>query len=223
MKEGKKTVADPNFPRSKSDNPTSNPITLRPNLSVGSLVLSNLVTIGIALVQQWPVGIVMWIYWCQSVTIGIFMALRMAALRNFSTEGFTSGDQPVPETRKGKIATVTFFVFHYGFFHLGYMVFLLAMARPDTSQLVWMLVCAATFALNHFYSFCRNVEEDLKGKPNIGTMMFLPYARVVPMHLCIILAVATTSNVLALTVFMFLKTGADVLMHVVEHRLHRKS
>jgi hypothetical protein len=195
----------------------------RRNLSVGSLVLSNLVTIGIAIVQKWPVGTVMWIYWCQSITIGIFMALRMAALHRFSTEGFSSSGRRVPETRKGKMETVTFFVIHYGFFHLGYLVFLLALAFPDIDELVWMLACAGTFAMNHFYSFRRNVQEDLEGRPNIGMMMFMPYARVLPMHLCMGLAAGTTNNVLALTVFMLLKTGADVLMHVVEHHIYRKS
>ena len=195
----------------------------RPNLSVGSLVLSNLVTIGIALFQQWPVGMVMWIYWCQSVTIGVFMALRMAALRNFSTKGLTCNDRPVPETKKGKRKTVTFFVFHYGFFHFGYLMFLVTLVHPDIDELMWMLACVGSFVVNHFYSFRRNVEEDLQGKPNIGTMMFLPYARVVPMHLCIGMAAGATSNATALTIFMLLKTGADVLMHVVEHRAFRKS
>ena len=195
--------------------------------SVTSLVLSNFLTIGMALVQRWPIGTVMWIYWCQSVTIGVFMALRMARLRNFSTEGFTSNDKPVPETREGKMSTVKFFLFHYNFFHMAYLAFLIGQAPLDAGELTWMGVCVASFVMNHLFSFRYNVEADLKGRPNIGTMMFLPYARIVPMHLCIGLAGATSigeaHNDGVLLLFLLLKTGADVLMHVVEHRLYHKN
>jgi len=191
--------------------------------SVGALVVSNLVTIVIALVQQWPIGLVMWIYWCQSVTIGVFMALRMAALRNFSTEGLKINDRSVEPTPSTRRQTVAFFIFHYGFFHFGYFVFL-AGVLPATEDLIWMLICVGTFVANHAASFRYNVEADLKGRPNIGTLMFLPYARVVPMHLCIGLAAATgAAAVGALVFFLLLKTLADVVMHVVEHRLYRKA
>jgi hypothetical protein len=54
--------------------------------------------------------------------------------------------------------------------------------------------------------------------PNIGTLMFFPYARVVPMHLLIVLAASLGSeSVTALLIFLLLKTGADVIMHMVEH------
>ena len=194
--------------------------------SVGALVVSNLVTIVIALLQQWPIALVIWIYWCQSVTIGVFMALRMAALRNFSTEGFKINDRSVEPTPSTRRQTVAFFILHYGFFHFGYFMFLAGVV-PAAEDLMWMLICVGTFVVNHLLSFRHNVEADLEGRPNIGTLMFLPYARVVPMHLCVGLAAgaaeegATTSAALAF--FLLLKTVADVVMHVVEHRLYRKA
>lgn len=46
--------------------------------------------------------------------------------------------------------------------------------------------------------------------------MFYPYARIFPMHLTILLG-ATTG--VPLLMFLVLKTIADGVMHVVEHRV----
>lgn len=54
----------------------------------------------------------------------------------------------------------------------------------------------------------------------LGTLMFLPYARVVPMHLTIIFGgMLARDSAFALLLFCSLKTAADVLMHYVEHRV----
>ena len=49
-----------------------------------------------------------------------------------------------------------------------------------------MILCVAIFLVNHSFSFLYNKKRDLAKKPNIGTVMFFPYARIVPLHLTII-------------------------------------
>ena len=49
--------------------------------------------------------------------------------------------------------------------------------------------------------------------------MIYPYARIIPMHLTIIIG-ATFVN--ALPFFLVLKTFSDAVMHVVEHKVIRK-
>jgi len=68
------------------------------------------------------------------------------------------------------------------------------------------------------------VAQDLAGTPNIGTLMFLPYARIVPMHLVIVAGAVWTGRAsgLALASFVALKTGADLIMHRAEHRMLRR-
>jgi hypothetical protein len=46
--------------------------------------------------------------------------------------------------------------------------------------------------------------------------MFYPYARVIPMHLTLTLGFFISSPLLF---FLLLKTLADAIMHVVEHRV----
>ena len=196
--------------------------------SVRGLLIANAVTLGIALFEQWPIVSVLWVYWCQSVIIGVFNALRMATLRHFSTDGLTMNDRKVPTTRGGKMQVTVFFVIHYGFFHAVYFFFI-GSASTDLEMwdFGWVFVGAALFAINHYRTYRRIHEEDLKGRPNLGTMMFLPYARVVPMHLCIGFGVAATQggagNWAVLTFFMLLKTAADIVMEVVERRMYRRS
>ena len=74
------------------------------------------------------------------------------------------------------------------------------------------------FVFNHRYSYQHNKKRDSQRVPNIGTLMFFPYARIVPMHLTILLAASLGGNsITALLVFLALKTIADVIMHMVEH------
>lgn len=97
------------------------------------LLISNALTLAAALILEWPLALVIWPYWIQSVIIGWYARKRMLALKKFSTEGFTSNDQPVPENEKGKRSTASFFVMHYGIFHLAYLLFLLGTIRLDSA------------------------------------------------------------------------------------------
>jgi len=50
---------------------------LRFDLSTVSLVVANLATVGVALAQGWDLAVLMWVYWVQSCTIGLFSFFRM--------------------------------------------------------------------------------------------------------------------------------------------------
>jgi hypothetical protein len=108
---------------------------------------------------------------------------------------------------------------HYGLFHLVYAVFLAKLQMPVQDWL-WVAVAGAGFVANHGQSYRRFQEADRLGRPNIGTLMFLPYLRVVPMHLMIIFGVGMLGgSATAVLLFGALKTVADCAMHVTEHRL----
>ncbi len=144
------------------------------------------------------------------------------------TEGRLSliaADQPVLPTRAIQVKTVTFFAVHYGIFHLVYLVFISGMAPAfGWVDRLAVLGTAVAFTLTHHSSFHRNLEADRTGTPNIGTLMFLPYARVIPMHLTILIGGhGGTDSTVAILIFSALKTGADVLMQHVEHALLRRS
>ena len=190
--------------------------------STRSLLAVNAATVALALALDWPVATLLWPYWVQSIIIGYFSCKRILALGRFSTEGLTMNDRAVSPTVATQRSVASFFAVHYGFFHIVYLVFLMA---QHTGQLRWwdwagLLVLGVSFAWNHWLSFNQNVEADRAGTPNIGTLMFLPYGRIIPMHLTIIVGGALGGDsAWSVLVFGSLKTAADVLMHHVEHRV----
>ena len=211
---------------------TAAPITAQPrgNLfqdwSLWLLLLSNGVTILLAVTQNWNVLALMWVDWFQSIVIGFFNFLRIRQLKEFSTEGLTINGHPAEPTQERKNYVARFFLLHYGMFHLVYFIFLLVFSLTgmlssvdenalNSADLKYILPTALLFLGNHVFSYFYNRPRDT-GRQNIGTLMFYPYARIVPMHLTIILGVFLGGGLL---LFLLLKTLADVVMHVVEHRV----
>ena len=187
--------------------------------ALGWLVASNALTIAIALWQQWPLGLLLWPYWLQSVIIGVFSYRRMRGLHRFSTEGFRINGRAAEPTESTQRQTAGFFALHYGAFHLVYAIFLTEQKMPAQDWL-WVAVAGIAFYFNHRDSHRRFREADRQGEPNIGALMFLPYLRVLPMHLMIIFGVGFMGGgPFAVLLFALLKTVADCAMHVAEHRI----
>lgn len=186
----------------------------RPDLPLLSLLLANTVTIALALLQDWPLGTVLGVYWFQSVTIGLFTFVRLAGVpaRGDGRERF-----------KG-IALAGFFAVHYGLFHFVYLVFLVSFALTGTygtpDPLGIALGCAVFF-VNHLVSFLWYRPREEASPEAIFSE---PYARIVPMHLTIIFGAFVTAMLpgatgtrLVLILFLLLKTVADIAAHMKKH------
>lgn len=95
--------------------------------------------------------------------------------------------------------------------------------KPTWSRYApWFWACTAVFAVNHLWSYRYNRDLDRQGTPNIGTLMFTPYLRIVPMHMTIIFGGLFVHAGAGLLLFGTLKTAADVAMHVAEHAQIKK-
>jgi hypothetical protein len=188
-----------------------------------NLLLSNGATLLAALVLHWDVGWLLWPYWIQSVIIGWYARRRMLTLADFSTDGFTSNGRRVPETDQGKRSAANFFAMHYGGFHAGYCVFLVAgHAVGGLRDVLVLVACGVSFVLSQRETYAAQHRADLRGKPNLGSLMFTPYLRVVPMHAAIIFG-AHASGAAALTLFTALKTGSDLLLDRLDRRMAIRS
>ncbi len=202
--------------------------------SLWSLVASNILTLILAVTLHWSLLTIMWIYWCQSVIIGFFNVIRILKLKTFSAKNLKLNNIPVEKIKLFrniptlfKVFVACFFAFHYGFFHLVYAVFLSvgtiaslygsAVGFPlpfGHVAFFGVLFSAGVFFINHLFSFIYNSKKD-EGLPDIGRLMFYPYARIIPMHITIIIGVLL--GPMALPFFLVLKTIADVVMHAQEH------
>lgn len=186
--------------------------------SVLSLVTANILALIVAMLEGWDLASLMTIYWAQSLVIGISYVLRILHLERFSTENFTINNRRVDPTPETKRKVAAFFVVHYGGFHAAYLVFLAGPGAGVGLSDVGSWLCIGLFAANHVWSYRYNLELDRQGTPNIGTLMFTPYVRVVPMHVTIVLGALLMESMAGLLLFGALKTIADVAFHVIEHK-----
>jgi hypothetical protein len=160
------------------------------------------------------IGELIFAYWMHSVVIGVFHFWRMRSLRQFSSEGLKSNGKPVPETTQGRNSTAWFFVFHYGIFHFVYFAFLSQVAT--TSFGVWMSVGLFSLVFAEWSSARDHIRTDRDWKPNIGTLLFQPYIRIVPMHIALIFS--AIGGAFLLLVF---KVVADVGMLMVDDHMKK--
>lgn len=199
------------------------------------LLIINVTTIYFAVREQWSIHQLMWIYWFQSIIIGIFHFIRIISLKHFSTEGVRINDMPVEPTRATQLYIAFFFALHYGIFHFAYLLFLIFptiegavidVPRAGVASVVSMTAIAiatASFFANHLFSFLYNRAEDKQKTYNIGTLMFFPYARVFPMHFVILIGSYAVQNTNTLVLFLILRMAADLIMHGAHHGMGKNN
>lgn len=153
-------------------------------------------------------GTIIFIFYLQSVFIGFFNFLNLLTLNKTVENSFTVNDQP--GNKKGCAAF--FFLFHYGFFHLVYLVFLvIGPSKIADLDIKFIILSFWIILFSEGYHFVKIRIRSNKEEANIGTMFFLPYARIIPMHLLIL--APTFLNIPPSIVFLGLKTFADILMY----------
>ncbi|MFH1394420.1 MAG: DUF6498-containing protein [Candidatus Micrarchaeota archaeon] len=182
------------------------------------LIFSNLVTIAMAVVFNYPLATLIWIYWLESVIIGFFAFFKILLAKRLKDESF-----------KNNLAMALFFAFHYGFFHIGYFFFLaiLPWFASGLRNPEYILLTGGVLFISHGFSFILHVLKQHEGKnEQTADILFTePYARIIPMHLTIILSgfvigfLGIIRNLLILVLFMGLKTGTDIYFHREKHRM----
>ena len=162
---------------------------------------------------------VIWIYWFQSITIGLFNFLDLLTIKNFDAGEMRLNDQPVTTSNQG--CTAWFFLVHYGFFHLGYAIFILKDFGVRSVNTTVLLLGVGTFFLEAIIGFVRQKQLERTVKFNIGSLFSFPYLRIVPMHLMILLPAFLGWK--PSVVFLGLKMGADIISFLLYHHIYSKN
>ncbi|NUM31234.1 MAG: hypothetical protein HUU47_02795 [Bacteroidetes bacterium] len=185
-------------------------------------------------IYNWfSVDTIIWIYFFQSIIIGIGNTVRMAKLQSFSTKNLQVNGESVEPTSKTKWTSALFFMFHFGFFHFVYFIFLVVFSVGNGSKtdIKIVMLNIMIMAVNTIIATWSNIIRDRDEKQNIGTLLFTPYLRVVPMHIFIILgftqkfdkvvSIPIIGNTDIFWVFLLLKTISDLLMHIITEKTWR--
>ena len=163
---------------------------------------------------------IVFLYWGQSVLIGLFNFVDILTVKNVIPGSMEMNEKPVDNSSRSKGCAASFFAVHYGFFHLAYGIFLLVFTKLNI-DFHFVLIGLAAFSLNLIFEFIRHKQWEAKNAVNLGRMFFLPYLRIIPMHLMILGPAFLHWQ--ASTIFLVLKTVADVIMYIVTSPIHKPS
>ena len=193
-------------------------------LSAVFLVAANLVPLLGVLLWDWDVFLLLLLFWCENVVIGIFGIARMIVA------GKT-------ESAAESLFLPAFFLVHYGGFMFGHFMVLFGMysstigdggklVEPadyflaNTERLNWLAVVA--LFVSHGWSFVENYmgkREHERLTP--GQAMALPYRRMFITHIALLLGgfllVEKGEPLGGLILLVVLKIGLDLVFHRREH------
>ncbi|MBX2930845.1 MAG: hypothetical protein KF781_02725 [Chitinophagaceae bacterium] len=147
------------------------------------------------------------VFWIQSVCIGFFNVLGILL--------FHKSNQPISNSgNTSSGCAALFFAVHYGIFHFVYLIFL-TIKLVDIAKLDFTFIKISLWAIvaGGVIQFFQDRSRSVSNPVNVSTMFFMPYIRIVPMHLVILLP--NFIHVSATTLFLTLKILADIIMHIV--------
>lgn len=206
---------------------------------VVSLVIANLIPLAGVALWGWDLWTILALYWVENGIIGIFNVAKILLAEGdagLPVGGASGSVQLLPGVQPllgcGRFAMAGFFLVHYGGFWLGHGVFVLYVLPAFggtgvpfdgiAANMNLVLYGAIGLAISHGISFWFNyIGRGEYRRVSSARLMAAPYARVVVLHLTIIIgafvSVFLGSPVGALIVLVLLKTGLDLVLHRREH------
>jgi len=150
------------------------------------------------------------LFYIQSVLIGVFNALDMFTV----TTSNANEKSEVPETpRSSKGCLGLFFMVHYGGFHFVYLFFLPEIINFKNINWPFFQLALVLLVIGCIINFIQDKVRNRTQSANLMAMFFMPYARVIPMHLTIL--APKFLNISAPLLFLSLKTIADVITYLI--------
>ena len=181
-------------------------------ISIGSLILSNLIPLIGVLFFGWDVSTILILYWSENVIIGFYNIIKMALAKG----------EVRPKQTYERLFLIGFFIVHFGIFTFGHAAFVFSFFGTDNPSFQTLLPALLPLFISHgvsmFVHFIKNKEYK---RVSFDKLFFQPYKRVVIMHLTIVFGawVATAFHLpsLVLVVLIFLKITVDIFFHKKEH------
>ncbi len=189
--------------------------------AVIALIVMNLIPLIGVFQFGWDAATIVFLYWLENVIIGLLNIPKIMAC---------AGGESPRRSLGGLIYLSVFFSFHYGLFCFGHYMFLQSTyeSLPEFGNIFSALFSPILFwsllglTLSHIVSMFVNFlgrGEYKTRSPN--AQMFLPYSRIVLLHIVIIfsgaLAVAMGQGMATLLLLVGLKIVFDLAAHIVEH------
>lgn len=155
---------------------------------------------------------IVWIYWWQSIIIGIFNFFDILTIRSYDVSNTT-----LSNGKSGNHFLAFFFLMHYGFFHLVYFIFL-SFGLKGHITFNFILIGLSAFTLESIISFRKKKQAEARFAISTGKIFMLPYVRIIPMHLSIMLMVFLPT--ISAIFFLLLKTVTDIIAYFMINKVY---
>lgn len=183
-------------------------------------------------VGQWSVQTLMLLYVIETWVLLLFHAQRLLALGEANLRSSSKGKKhkgkpiDMKHLKVMQYILTAFFVVHFGFFNIGYVLLLGSAITQWISEDVGLALAVAHIGwLLWSYKKKKDqwIQEDARRETSIVSLMFLPYVRIIPMHVVavvfifVIVPKTGASESLGLwslivgSIFVGLKYGMDLL------------
>lgn len=237
-------------PRATADSPADSDSKFKlfdSSISVWALVIANFIPVIGGLLFNWDIRIVLIVYWAENIVVGFYNVLKMAMARSGPNAvkffmipffmvhfgGFCAGHgffifafmsiEAVGGNMMGSgMEDVMKAAFDWPFF-LVFIGLLVEVIKYMWATFGWSVVLPILgLFVSHGISFWQNFigkKEYLEN--NVALQMFMPYGRIVLMHIAIIAAgvpiMLLGSPLPLLILLVAFKTIADLYLHAVSH------
>lgn len=189
--------------------------------SVVSLILVNLIPAYGVLYLHWELFYILFLYWLESAIVGFYTVLKILKAQGKGPSNFEINDKPAEEYSKTFV--VFFFIMHYGIFMAVHVGFLFVLFKPKVFYPHEILAAFIFLFISHGVSFVFNFLGDKEyQKTSVGQQMMQPYARILVMHITVLLGGLAAKTIgappVALISLVVLKTAIDLSAHIMEHK-----
>lgn len=188
--------------------------------STAVLLLTNLVPLVGLIWFDWNGLDILVLYWLELVLIGFLTVIKIWFAEGQARESrhFAA---VVALTKLPASITILFFICHFGLFVLGYFLLLedaLGLSLELSEDVMAAgLVFFASHSFSLFYHFFYRREYQVVTS---GAMMMMPYIRLIPMHISILLVLSVVANPTSTgfpITLLILKPLVDAMTHVAMH------
>lgn len=203
----------------------------KPSLLI--LISSNLIVGILAIIFQWSLAYIVFIYWIENLIIGFINIFKMLFIKRVDNKG--------KENKYARFGLIPFFIIHYYGFcaaHGLFIFFLIALPEiretvPESHMLSYLksilnswefIIAVGSIFISHLASFFLNyIRKKEFQKITLSEGMRAPYKRIIFVHVFIIAVgffVVSQGYQAAwlMLLFVVMKTGIDVIQHQSEHK-----
>ncbi len=198
----------------------SEKLKLRWDLSLFSLVITNIIVIVIAIIQKWDFPILFSVYIAQTQIIAFFYFFKIIFKKNTITYGLTINKKTINPTITNKL--ILALLYYGGFYLVMRIVYFFAQFLSFTvpglnlSKMATAFVGIVIFFINHLISFIVNFKIDSEKEETLKELMIAPYLRIIP--IIIISFFGILLNFLSI-IFLILKAIVDIYSHNYIHQM----